>query len=71
MERNYQKEAILANKKNAELQELVFAYQAMYDDAVQKLKQYEGKQTEPAIEQSHDLSRIHVVEAEEATQDDE
>lgn len=51
MERNYQKEAMLANKKNAELQELVFAYQAMYDDAVQKLKQYEEQ---PKVEAPQD-----------------
>lgn len=57
MERNYQKEAMLANKKNAELQELVFAYQAMYDDAVEKLKAYESNQLQEG--------KIHVVEGEE------
>ena len=36
MERNYQKEYALAMKKIAELQELVFAYQAMLDDAISK-----------------------------------
>lgn len=36
MERNYQKEYALAIKKIAELQELVFAYQSMLDDAVSK-----------------------------------
>ena len=36
MERNYQKEYALAMKKITELQELVFAYQAMLDDAVSK-----------------------------------
>lgn len=41
MERNYQKEYALAMSKVAELQEQVFAYQAVYDDAVQKLKEYE------------------------------
>ena len=36
MERNYQKEYALAMKKVAELQELVFAYQSMLDDAISK-----------------------------------
>ena len=36
MERNYQKEYALAMKKIAELQELVFAYQSMLDDAISK-----------------------------------
>ena len=36
MERNYQKEYALAMKKVAELQELVFAYQAMLDDTISK-----------------------------------
>ena len=57
MNRNYQKEAMLANKKNAELQEQVFAYQALYDDAVQKLKQYE--------DQGEQEGKVHVVEANE------
>ena len=34
MERNFQKEYALAMKKIAELQEQVFAFQAMLDDAV-------------------------------------
>lgn len=37
MERNYQKEHALAVKKIAELQELLFAYQAMYDDVLNEL----------------------------------
>ena len=41
MQRNYKKEYSLALKKIAELQELVFAYQSMYDDAVKE------NQTEP------------------------
>lgn len=36
LERNYQKEYALAMKKVAELQELVFAYQSMLDDAISK-----------------------------------
>ena len=36
MERNYQKEYALAMKKITELQELVFAYQSMLDDAISK-----------------------------------
>lgn len=36
LERNYQKEYVLALKKIAELQEQLFAYQAMLDDAVSK-----------------------------------
>ena len=36
MERNFQKEYALAMKKVAELQEQVFAFQAMLDDAVSK-----------------------------------
>ena len=43
MERNYQKEYALAMKKVAELQELVFAYQSMLDDAI-------SKDTEDSIE---------------------
>lgn len=37
MERNYQKEHALAVKKIAELQELLIAYQAMYDDVLNEL----------------------------------
>lgn len=37
MERNYQKEYTLALQRIAELQELVFAYQSMLDDAQQDL----------------------------------
>lgn len=36
MERNFQKEYALAMKKIAELQEQLFAFQAMLDDAVNK-----------------------------------
>lgn len=36
MERNFQKEYALAMKKISELQEQVFAFQAMLDDAVNK-----------------------------------
>ena len=36
MERNYQKEYALAMKKITELQELLFAYQSMLDDAISK-----------------------------------
>ncbi|MFA7745098.1 hypothetical protein [Salinicoccus roseus] len=54
MERNYRKEVALANKKNAELQEQVFAYQALYDDAMQKLKQFE---------EESEGNKVHIVEA--------
>lgn len=46
MERNYQKEYALAVKKIAELQELVFAYQSMLDDAATKLKENEQSNNE-------------------------
>ena len=36
LERNFQKEYALAMKKISELQEQVFAFQAMLDDAVSK-----------------------------------
>ena len=36
LERNFQKEYALAMKKIAELQEQVFAFQAMLDDAISK-----------------------------------
>ena len=36
MERNYQKEYALAMKKITELQELLFAYQSLLDDAISK-----------------------------------
>lgn len=36
MERNYQKEYVLALKKVAELQEQVFVYQSLLDDAINK-----------------------------------
>lgn len=46
MERNYQKEYALAMKKVAELQEQVFAYQSMLDDAATKLKESEQSNNE-------------------------
>ena len=53
MERNYQKEHALAVKKIAELQELVFAYQSMLDDAATKLKENEQSNNEtPNTEQT-------------------
>ena len=53
MERNYQKEHALAVKKIAELQELVFAYQSMLDDAATKLKENEQSNNEtPDTEQT-------------------
>lgn len=44
MERNYQKEYALALKKVAELQELVFAYQSMLDDAHGKINETQAKE---------------------------
>ena len=46
MERNYQKEYALAMSKVAELQEQVFAYQSMLDDAATKLKENEQSNNE-------------------------
>lgn len=44
MERNYQKEYALAMKKIVELQELVFAYQSMLDDAHGKINETQAKE---------------------------
>lgn len=46
LERNYQKEYALAMSKVAELQEQVFAYQSMLDDAATKLKENEQSNNE-------------------------
>lgn len=50
LERNYQKEHALAMKRVAELQEQVFALQAMLDDAVSKDTEEPAKVSKTIIE---------------------
>ena len=58
MERNYQKEYALAMKKVAELQELVFAYQSMLDDAATKLKENEQSNNETQNTEQRKLMEV-------------
>ena len=58
MERNYKKEYALAMKKVAELQELVFAYQSMLDDAATKLKENEQSNNETQNTEENKLMEV-------------
>ena len=59
MERNFQKEYSLAMKKIYELQEQVFAYQSMLDDAATKLKENEQSNNE-----TQDTNQTKLMEVE-------
>lgn len=45
MERNYEKELVLAHQALMEANELKFAYMAMYNDAQEELKQLKAQQS--------------------------
>lgn len=50
MERNYEKELVLAHQALMEANELKFAYMALYNDAQEELRQLKAQQSHKAAD---------------------